>query len=148
MKSFALSLLYAYKVKKSFKVKKSAYSWSLRYAWKRNFMSKIDPKLQNVCPNFFIESRARKIIFTIPKSGLQQENFGGLFFGTNLVTMSENFKPEKFKFSNLWFWQLTTCQTIVSWIQKSLLFNSHMKRVFGLSVFSSPLYYSTILFVV
>ena len=35
------------------------------------------------------------------------------FFGTNLVTMSENFKAEKSQFSDFWFWQLTTCQTIV-----------------------------------
>ena len=28
--------------------------------------------------------------------------------------MSENFKAEKSQFSNFWFWQLTTCQTIVS----------------------------------
>ena len=35
------------------------------------------------------------------------------FFGTNLVTMSENFKAEKFKFSNFLFWQLPTCQTVV-----------------------------------
>ena len=74
MKSFALSLFYVCKVKKN---QKSAYSWFLRYAWKQNFNSKIDEKVQNVWPNISTDKRARKIIFTITKSALQQENFGG-----------------------------------------------------------------------
>ena len=38
-----------------------------------------------------------------------------VFFGTNSVNMSENFKPENSWFSNFWCWQLTTCQTIVQY---------------------------------
>ena len=44
---------------------------------KTKFISKIDEKVQNVCPNISIDNSARKIKFTIPNSALQQENFGG-----------------------------------------------------------------------
>ena len=49
----------------------------------------------------------------LDKIALKLKNLEFYFFGTNLVTMSDNFKAEKFKFFNFWFWQLTTCQTIV-----------------------------------
>ena len=39
----------------------------------------------------------------LDKTALKLKNLER-FFGTNLVTMSENFKAEKFKLSNFWFW--------------------------------------------
>ena len=56
-------------------------------------MPKIDQKSQNICLNIFSESRTRKIIFTIPKSALQQENLFVLIYNTfNLFTFRKTNK--------------------------------------------------------
>ena len=51
----------------------------------------------------------------LDKTALKTKNqkFYFYFFDTNLVTTPENFKAEKYQFSNIWFGQITTCQTIV-----------------------------------
>ena len=43
--------------------------------------------------------------------------------------MSENFKAEKSQFSNFWFWQLTTCQTIVHYFKKIKQWDLMRKRL-------------------
>ena len=56
---------------------------------------------------------------------LKLKNFEFYFFGTNLGTMCDKFMEEKSQFSNFCFWQLTTCQTIVARLPKTIKVQSY-----------------------